>query len=136
MRAEVVHEQVVSVVDEEVERVDHLSVVANQWHLDGLLNDLGQRLLCLLLLLEKLHLHLLLGLFHQELSLSDDLLTFLESFLDLICLLEHADVVPMGELVTLLVEELGASLCPLVQLLGLELHIDEVGVFEEARELV
>ena len=38
MRAEVVHEQVMRIVDKEVQGVDHLAVVANQGHFDRLLN--------------------------------------------------------------------------------------------------
>ena len=80
---EIVHEQVVRVVDEEMECVDHFSVVAYQWHLDRLLDYFRYCLLGPLLFLEQLNLHLLLRLFEEELGLSNDLLTFLESFLDL-----------------------------------------------------
>ena len=83
MSAEIVHEQVVRVVDEEMECVDHFSVVAYQWHLDRLLDYFRYCLLGPLLFLEQLNLHLLLRLFEEELGLPDDLLTFLESFLDL-----------------------------------------------------
>ena len=40
VRAEVVHEQIVRVVDKEVQSVDHFAIVTDQWHLDGLLNHL------------------------------------------------------------------------------------------------
>ena len=83
MSAEIVHEQVVRVVDEEMKCVDHFPIVAYQGHLDRLLDHLRYRLLGPLFLLEQLDLHLLLGLLQQELGLPDDLLTFLESFLDL-----------------------------------------------------
>ena len=52
MRLEVIHEQVVSVVNEEVERVDHFAVVANERHLDCLFNYLYDCLFCLGLLLQ------------------------------------------------------------------------------------
>lgn len=83
MSAEVVHEQVVRVVNEEMKCVDHFSIVAYQWHLDRLFDYLRYCLLGPLLLLEQLNLHLLLGLLQEELGLPDDLFTFLESFLDL-----------------------------------------------------
>ena len=83
MSAEVVHEQVVRVVNEEMKCVDHFSIVAYQWHLDCLLDYLRYCLLGPLFLLEQLNLHLLLGLLQEELGLPDDLFTFLESFLDL-----------------------------------------------------
>ena len=83
MSAEVVHEQVVRVVNEEMKCVDHFSIVAYQWHLDRLFDYLRYCLLGPLFLLEQLNLHLLLGLFQEELGLPDDLFTFLESFLDL-----------------------------------------------------
>ena len=81
--AEIVHEQVVRVVDEEMECVDHFPVVAYQWHLDRLLDYFRYCLLGPLLLLEQLNLHLLLWLLQEELGLPDDLFAFLESFLNL-----------------------------------------------------
>ena len=83
MSTEIVHEQVVRIVDEEMECIDHLSVVAYQWHLDRLFDYFRYCLLGPLLLLEQLNLHLLLGLLQEELGLPDDLLAFLESFFDL-----------------------------------------------------
>ena len=59
MRLEVVHEQVVSVVNKEVKRVDHFAVVANEWHLDSLFDYLCDCLFCLGLLLEQFDVHLL-----------------------------------------------------------------------------
>ena len=59
MRAEVVHEQVVRIVDKEVKSVNHLAVVANQGHLYRLFHNLGYSLLGSLLLLKQLDLHLL-----------------------------------------------------------------------------
>ena len=60
MRAKVVHEQVVRVVDKEVESIDHLTVVPNQWHLYRLVDHLLNRRLRSLLLLQEFHRHLLL----------------------------------------------------------------------------
>lgn len=42
----------------------------------------------------------------------------------------------MRKLITFLIEKLCANFGPLVQLFRLELHVDEVGVLEEARELI
>ena len=58
MRAEVVHEQVVRIVDKEVKSVNHLAVIANQGHLYRLFHNLGYGLLSSLLLLKQLDLHL------------------------------------------------------------------------------
>lgn len=38
VRSEVVHKQVVSVVNEEVESIKHLLIITNQWHLKVLVN--------------------------------------------------------------------------------------------------
>ena len=134
--AEVVHEQVVGVVDEEVEGVDHLTVVADQGHLYGLLHDLGDGLLGPLLLLQQLNLHLLFGLFKEELGLADHLLALLQGLLDLTRLLQHAHVVPVRELILLLLEKLGADISFLVEFLRLELHVDEVGILQKAGKFV
>lgn len=136
VRAKVVHEQVVRVVDEKVERVNHLAVVADQWHFYGLFHYLCDRLLRSLLLLQQLDLHLLFGLFEQELGLADHLLALFQCLLDLARLLQHAHEVAILELLLGLQEKLGAVLRLLVQFFGLELHVDEVGIFQEARELV
>ena len=87
MSAEIVHEQVVRIVDKEVKSVNHLAVVADQGHLYRLLHNLGYGLLGSLLLLKQLDLHLLFGLFQEELGLPDDLLALLQSLLNLIGLL-------------------------------------------------
>ena len=87
-------------------------------------------------LLKQFDLHLLLGFFEQELSLSDDLLALLESLLDLTGLLQDADIVAILEFFLLLLEELGTGISPLIQLFCLQLHIYEVCIFEHARELV
>ena len=50
----------------------------------------------------------------EELGFADHLLALLESLLDLIGLLEYADVVAVGKLVLLLPEELCADICLLV----------------------
>lgn len=121
-----------SIVDKEVKSVHHFSIIANQGHLDSLLNDLGYGLLCSLLLLQKLHLHLFLGFFEKELSLSNHLFTFLQSFLNLIGLLQNADIVAIRELVLLLSEKLCADVSFLIQFFRLKLHVDEVCVFEKA----
>ena len=51
VRAEVVHEQIVRIVDKEMQSVNHFSIVAYQRHLYCLLHDLGYGLLGALLLL-------------------------------------------------------------------------------------
>ena len=70
--------------------------------------------------------HLLFRFFQEELSLSDDLLALFKSLLNLACLLKHTHVVAILEVFLLLLKELGANVCSLVQFFGLELHIDEV----------
>ena len=85
MSLEVVHEQVVCVVNKEVQCVNHLSVIANQGHFDCLVYDLDNRLFCLVFLLEQFDLHLLLRLFHQEVCFSDQLLRSLDCLVNLLC---------------------------------------------------
>lgn len=55
MRAEVVHEEVVRVVNEEVERVEHVSVVLEHGHLQRRLDDLLDLSLGLLSVVDKLN---------------------------------------------------------------------------------
>ena len=52
VRREVVHEEVVRVIDEEVKCINHLSIIPYKRHLDCLLYNLRYSLLCLLLLLQ------------------------------------------------------------------------------------
>ena len=80
--------------------------------------------------------HLFFRLFEKELCLSDHLLALFQSLFNLIGLLQNANVVAIGELLLLLPEELCADIGFLVKLLGLELHVDEVGIFQQARKLV
>ena len=136
MRAEVVHEEVVCVVDKEVESVHHFAIVADQRHLDSLFDHLRYSLLRSLLLLQQLDLHLLFRLFEQKLGLADHLLTLLQRLLNLIGLLQHAHVVAVSELVLLLPEKLGAHISLLIQLFRLQLHVYEVCVFQQAGKLV
>ena len=42
MRPEVVHEQVVCIVNKEVQSIQHFFVVAHQWHLQVLVNNFSQ----------------------------------------------------------------------------------------------
>ena len=55
MRAEVVHEEIVRVVNEEVERVEHVPVVLEHGHLQRRLNDLLDLSLGLLSVVDKLY---------------------------------------------------------------------------------
>ena len=80
--------------------------------------------------------HLLFRLFEQKLGLTDHLLTFLQGLFNLIGLLQHTNVVAVCELVLLLPEKLGAHVSFLIQLFRLQLHINEVCVFQQAGKLV
>jgi len=82
MSAEVVHKEVVRVVDEEMKCIDHFPVVSDEGHLDRLFHNLGDSGLSFRLLLEQLHLHLLLALLEKEFSLTEHLLAFLECLVD------------------------------------------------------
>lgn len=73
VRREIVHEEVVRIVDEKVKRVDHFAVVADQGHLYCLLDDLTQGLFRAEFFTQQFNLHLLLRFLDQELSLADDL---------------------------------------------------------------
>ena len=130
VRAEVVHEEIVRIVNEKVKSVDHLAVVANQRHLDRLVNYFLYGGLCALLLLEELYRHLLFRFFQQKFGLSDNLFTLLQSFLNLASLLQDTYIVSIGEILLLLLKKFSTDIGSLVKFLGLELHINEVGVFE------
>ena len=136
VRTEIVHEQVMCVVDKEVQCVHHLTVVADEGHLDGLFYDLRYRLLSSLLFLKKLNLHLLLRLFKEELGFANDLFALFQCLLNLAGLLKHADIIAIRELLLLLLEESSADVCFLVELFSLELNVDEVSLFEKTGKLI
>lgn len=124
------------IVDEEVQCVHHLSVVAYQGHLDRLLHHLRNGLLGPLLLLKQLNLHLFLRLFQQKLGLPNHLLRFFQCLFNRTCLLEDTDVVAIGELFLFLLEELCANVSLLVKFFSFQLHVDEVRVLQKPRKLV
>jgi len=64
------------------------------------------------------------------------LLTLFERLLNLTCLLEHAYVVASSELFLLLLEELCANICSLVQFLRFKLHVNEIGFFQDPPKLL
>ena len=80
MRAEIVHVEVVSVVDEEMQGVQHLFVITDQRHLQVLVYDLLQLLLGFVFLMNELDLRLFFGFLDEEIGVADDLLGL---FLDL-----------------------------------------------------
>ena len=63
MRREIIHKQVMRVVHEEMQCVHHFSIVADEWHFNGLLDDLGNGGLGFGFFLQEFNLHLLLTLF-------------------------------------------------------------------------
>ena len=71
MRAEVVHKQVVSVVDEKVQGVEHVPVVLEHRHLERRLNDLVDLGLSLFAVMYKFNALLLVLLPHQVGGLLD-----------------------------------------------------------------
>ena len=106
MRLEVVHEQVVSVVNEEVKCVNHFAVVANERHLNCLFDYFDDRLFRFGLFLKKLDVHLFFRFFEQKVGFSDDLVRLFQSLFDLGGLLEYAYEVSSLEFTLLLLEEL------------------------------
>lgn len=124
------------IVDEEMQSVDHLPVVAHQGHLDCLLHHLRNGLLGPLLLLKQLNLHLFLRLFQQKLGFPNHLLRFFQCLFNRACLLEDTDVVAIGELFLFLLEKLCANVSFLVKFFGFQLHVDEVRVLQKPRKLV
>ena len=129
MRAEVVHEQIVCIVDKEVEGVHHLSIVSNQWHLDCLLYDLRYGLFCTLLFLQEFNLHLLLRLFQQKFGFSNYLFTLFQILFNHVGLLQDANIVSVLKLFLLLLEKLRTVFSLLVKFFRFELYVDEVCVF-------
>ena len=86
MCSEVVHEQVVCVVNEEVESVDVAPLVVEVLHLYGLLNQLLDLLLCSLLILYQLHTLLLLLLLQEVSGFFQHLLTLFANPLNFLSL--------------------------------------------------
>ena len=74
MGPEIVHKEVVSIVDKEVQGIEHLFVVPDKRHFQILVNDLLKFLLRLILLMDELDLPLLLGFFQEEVCVTDDLI--------------------------------------------------------------
>ena len=63
MRPKIIHEEVVSIVDEEVQGIQHLLVVAYQRHLQVLVHNLAKLRLGFVLFMDQLNLSLLVRLF-------------------------------------------------------------------------
>ena len=129
MRAEVVHEQIMCIVDKEVKGVHHLSVVSNQWHLDCLFHNLRYGLFCTLLFLQQFNLHLLLRFFQQKFGFSNDLFTLFQILFNHVGLLQDANIVSVLKLFLLLLEKLRTVFSLLVKFFRFELYVDEVCVF-------
>ena len=127
---EVVHKQVVRIVDEEVKSVQHFLVVAYERHLQVLVDYLLQLLLGFVFLVDELDLSLLLGLLEEEVGVSNDLIGLLLYLLDVRNLGQELGVVLLVVLNAFLGEELLAHISPLVKFLGPQLHVDEVGLFQ------
>ena len=130
MGAEVVHEEVVGVVDKEMQSVNHFSVVTYQGHFDGLFHDFDNSGFGFSFLLEQFNLHLLFAFLEQELGFTEDLFTFFQGLVDQTCGLEHINVVAVSKLLLLLFKEFSAMLCLLIKLLSFQLNVDKVSVFE------
>lgn len=129
MRAEVVHEQIVRIVDKEMKGVHHLSVVSNQWHLDCLLYDFRYGLFCALLFLQEFNLHLLLRFFSQKFGFSNNLFALFQILFNHVCLLKDANIVSVLKLFLLLLEKLRTVFSLLVKFFRFELDVDEICVF-------
>ena len=125
-----------SVVDKEVQCVNHFSIVTYKRHFNRLLNHFSNGLLSFLFFLEKLNLHLLLTFFEKEFGFADDLFTLFQGFVNLGCLLKDAYIVSIKEFSLFLLEELGAEVSLLVKFLCFELHINKVSILEKFREFV
>ena len=80
--------------------------------------------------------HLLLRLFKEELGFANDLFALFQCLLNLAGLLKHTNIITIGEFLLLLLEEPSADICFLVELLGLELNVDEVSLFEKTGKLI
>lgn len=82
MRPEVVHEEVVGVVDKEMQSIKHLLVVPNEWHLQVLVHNFLELGSGFILLMDKLDLSLLLRLFEQEVAVPHDLVRLFDNLVD------------------------------------------------------
>ena len=136
VRPEVVHEQVVGVVNEEVQGVEHLFVVANQRHFEILVNHLLELRLGLVLLMDQLYLPLLLRLLEQEIRVPNNFVRLLHYLVDLVSLHQKLNIVPLIILQSLFRKELLAHIRPLVELLGPQLNIYEVSFLQDLVHLI
>ena len=136
MRPEIVHEQVVRIVNEEVQRVEHLLIVADERHLQILVDHLLELRLGLVFFVYELYLTLLLALLDEEVRVPDDLVRALLNLLNVLHLGQELHVVLLVVLESLLGEELLAHVGTLVELLGAQLYVDEVGFLEYLVHLI
>ena len=136
MRPKIVHEQVVSVVHEEMKCVKHFLVVADQGHLEILVDNLAELRLRLVFLMDKLDLPLLVRLFQQEVGVPDDLVRLLDDLLNVRRLREELSVVLLVVLSSLLGEELLTHISSLIKFLGPQLHINKVSLLQNLVHLI
>ena len=130
MRPEIIHEQIVSVVDEEVQRVQHLLVVAHERHFQILINDLFELGLSLVFFVDQLNLPLLLRLFQEEIGIPYNLIRLLHNFFNVLSFAQEFGVVLLVVFVSLFGKELLTHISPLIQLFSSELNIDKVGLLQ------
>lgn len=80
--------------------------------------------------MDQLDLPLLFTFLEQKVGVSNNLIRLLNDLVNIRCLAKKFGIVLLVVLHSLLLEELFAHVSPRVQLLGSQLHIDEVGFFQ------
>jgi len=133
---EIVHEEVVSVVDEEVQCVKHVAVVFEDRDFQRGFNDLFELVLCLLPVMYEFD-ALLLVLFPEQVrGLLHKSLADLKLLLKLVYLREEANIVSSIKLTLLEGEELLAGISSESDLFRPLLDVDDVGIFDQLVEFV
>lgn len=136
MGAEVVHEQVVSVVYEEVQGIEHVSVVFQNGHLQGGFDYLFYLIFSLLFVVNEFDTLLLVLLSQQIRCLLDKSFRSFQLLLEFINLREERHVVLGVKLAFLQGKKLFAVIRSLCDLFGPLLDVDNVSIFNELVKLV
>ena len=136
MSPEIVHEKIVSVVDEEVQGVKHVAVVFEHWDFQRGFNDLLEFIFSFLSVMYEFN-ALLLVLFPEQVrGLLDKSLADLKLLLKLIYFWEETHIVSCIELTLFEREELLAGISTESDLFGTLLDVDDIGIFDQLVEFV
>ena len=130
MAPEIVHEQIMCVVHEKVQGIEHFFVVPNQWHFQILINNLSQLGFCFILFMYQLNLSLFFTFFQQKVWISDNLIRLFYNFINIWSFTQELCIVLLVVFQTLLCEKLLTHVSSLIKFFCSQLDIDKVGLLK------